>query len=74
MQKITGDNLKLNAKEEIYGCSERGHKASWCERRRCRGKDEMEADDSLSQPLKGAAERKEEESEAESGVSVTRHL
>lgn len=44
--------------EEIYGCSDRGHEVSWCEKRMQRIALE-EADDSLWRHLKGTAERKE---------------
>lgn len=43
---------------EIYGGSERGCGVSWCARRGCRGRGEMEADGWPWPPLAGESRRK----------------
>lgn len=48
-------------KEEVYGCSQRGHKVSWVKKRGCGGHGYTEADDWPWPLLKGAVERKEKE-------------
>ena len=38
---------QMKTKEEIHRCGERGHADSWCDRRRCRGQDEIKEVESL---------------------------
>ena len=50
-------------KEEIYGCSERGHAGSWCQSRRYREEVQMENGDSLWQRLRRDKTKGEEDEE-----------
>lgn len=44
--------------EKIDGCLEAGYADGWCDRERYWGRGEMKTDDSLWQPVKGAAKRR----------------
>lgn len=49
---------RRKSRGQIYGCSDRGHRVSWCERTGSRGQALMETTDCLRPPLRGTIQRR----------------